>query len=600
MNISQWIDDLEQANQPSESPAFINQHRATRKHGQGSGKGSLLEPFVDRVRHTRRTHPPESPRASNSATSSVTRPSSSSSSSSSSSTPSSSSSKRYQRKPRHHTKADKYHPKRKRRSHSKEKAKKQSKKKEKNAKRPHRRKHNSEVITGVVQSFHAKNVPKNRLTLKPSSKVGLYTKGRSSGPTRGKGLPDLVFSEMRFLQNPEPIGKEKPERKSKKKHKKRHELSEKEISRYFDSSKTQPEYNDRSRERHTTPLDATAPAAEAVKLTHTTSPVVLNLSDKPFLGFGSRGTHPPTTSYYSWSDSGRASSSLAKQIVPTFQPLAVGELQRDWSQSQTQAVPVEQNATQHLPVRQTADTRDGGSHDRTPEPVPDTNQAIIQPAKARLHSVDDERPVSETVSKKRKSEMRVPMHIVEPESNHNHANANMIGRAPSMRENDRLEGPLSTRSKVPAKADSKQYSEPWEELLQDCEVAARAPISAWYEDSLPQHIRYVSHEYANLQLWRPSGGNLWEYDYGDNFVGELVCPDQPEVVGDGEGDDLSYGDIVESLLEESQRDYDMPAGDEAYWEEGNASRHDGVQGYQIEDAEPVDEFATFWQPNILY
>ena len=78
-----------------------------------------------------------------------------------------------------------------------------------------------------------------------------------------------------------------------------------------------------------------------------------------------------------------------------------------------------------------------------------------------------------------------------------------------------------------------------------------------------------------------------------------MCPDQPEVVGDGEGDDLSYGDIVESLLEESQRDYDMPAGDEAYWEEGNASRHDGVQGYQIEDAEPVDEFATFWQPNIL-
>jgi hypothetical protein len=165
MNISQWIDDLEQANQPSESPAFINQHRATRKHGQGSGKGSLLEPFVDRVRHTRRTHPPESPRASNSATSSVTRPSSSSPSSSSSSTPSSSSSKRYQRKPRHHTKADKYHPKRKRRSHSKEKAKKQSKKKEKNAKRPHRRKHNSEVITGVVQSFHAKDVPKNRLTV---------------------------------------------------------------------------------------------------------------------------------------------------------------------------------------------------------------------------------------------------------------------------------------------------------------------------------------------------------------------------------------------------------------------------------------------------
>ena len=51
-------------------------------------------------------------------------------------------------------------------------------------------------------------------------------------------VPDLVFSEMRFLQNSEPIGKEKPERKSKKKHKKRHELSEKEISRYFDSSKT--------------------------------------------------------------------------------------------------------------------------------------------------------------------------------------------------------------------------------------------------------------------------------------------------------------------------------------------------------------------------
>lgn len=161
MNINQWIDDLGQANPLSESPAYTNQPRTTHKHGRGSGASSLLEPFVDRIRHTDQTQLAESPCAPSSATSHVTH----TSSSSSSSTPSSFSSKKYQRRPRHHTKADKYHPKLDQRLQAKEKKKKGGKKNKKKVKRSHRKKHKSEAITGLVQSFHAKHVPRDRLTV---------------------------------------------------------------------------------------------------------------------------------------------------------------------------------------------------------------------------------------------------------------------------------------------------------------------------------------------------------------------------------------------------------------------------------------------------
>ncbi|KAK5055939.1 hypothetical protein LTR84_012489 [Exophiala bonariae] len=51
----------------------------------------------------------------------------------------------------------------------------------------------------LKEDFHAPNVHVKRLTLKPSLGAGIFGKGKASLPTQMQGLPDLTFSEMRFL-----------------------------------------------------------------------------------------------------------------------------------------------------------------------------------------------------------------------------------------------------------------------------------------------------------------------------------------------------------------------------------------------------------------
>jgi hypothetical protein len=200
MDINQWIDCLEQAKPPNESPLSGDQPHATRKRRRGFKTSSLLEPFANREsRGIKNKQPVISLSSSNSDTSDATSRSTSSLSSSPSS---SSSDKKYRRRPRHHTKADKYHPKSKSKTQPKKMRKKEKEKKPKHARR---NKHKRDATTGLVQTFKAKNVPKDRLTvlsrlyllfmtiaeictqLDPVSKLGLYTKGRSSVPIRGKG-----------------------------------------------------------------------------------------------------------------------------------------------------------------------------------------------------------------------------------------------------------------------------------------------------------------------------------------------------------------------------------------------------------------------------
>jgi hypothetical protein len=74
-------------------------------------------------------------------------------------------------------------------------------------------------------------------------------------------VPDLVFSEMRFLQKPETSTKEEPDLKPKKsRQKKRRQTSEKEISRYFDAGVTRPDDDEVNQKRRTPPLDTSAVA----------------------------------------------------------------------------------------------------------------------------------------------------------------------------------------------------------------------------------------------------------------------------------------------------------------------------------------------------
>ena len=162
MDINQWIENLEYAKPPSEFPLLGDQPHATRKRGRGSRTSPLLEPFVNR--ESQGSKVPKQPVVSVGSSKPATSEATSTSTSSRSSSPlSSSSDKKYQRRSRHHTKADKYHLKSKPKSQPKKTRKKEKEKKK--PKRARRKKHKSEAITGLVQTFKAKNVPKDRLTV---------------------------------------------------------------------------------------------------------------------------------------------------------------------------------------------------------------------------------------------------------------------------------------------------------------------------------------------------------------------------------------------------------------------------------------------------
>lgn len=162
MNINQWIESLKQAVPPNESPLPTDQPHAPLKPRQGSRTSSLLEPFTyQKKRDTKNKQPIVYVDSSSSDTSGTT---STSTSSRRTSQPSSSSSKRYRKRPRHHTRADKYHSKSESKPRQKrEKTKKKKKDKEKGRNRRNKRK--SKAVTGVVQTFKVKNVPKDRLTV---------------------------------------------------------------------------------------------------------------------------------------------------------------------------------------------------------------------------------------------------------------------------------------------------------------------------------------------------------------------------------------------------------------------------------------------------
>ncbi|KAF2426451.1 hypothetical protein EJ08DRAFT_681229 [Tothia fuscella] len=105
---------------------------------------------------------------------------------------------RYQRKPRRKTHLDRYNTKtpkdltKDRGDDRKDRAQ-----KSRNRKTERKKRKDKSGLADVVHNFHAKNVPKERLTLQPR---GIFKKGKASFPFRGRGLPDLVFSEMNFLQ----------------------------------------------------------------------------------------------------------------------------------------------------------------------------------------------------------------------------------------------------------------------------------------------------------------------------------------------------------------------------------------------------------------
>ncbi|KAK3719063.1 hypothetical protein LTR37_004627 [Vermiconidia calcicola] len=232
--------------------------------------------------------------------------------------------KTYERRARHKTKPDRYEPKAKKQR--KERHGQKDRKSKQNRRQSHRTGDGSRT-TGLVQSFQLKKGPRNnRLTLKPEATAGLFKHGRASAEMsgRGPGLPDLAFNEMRFLKRPKEHQDEAEDgeapRQSKKKQ--RHRAKEGEISAYFNAKQpANAEPTESMNRRSRAERDETEqPQDDRRRKRKQGPPAVVELPDKPFLGFGSKGARHESlnsqidrTSYYSWSESARQVSQSPRE-----------------------------------------------------------------------------------------------------------------------------------------------------------------------------------------------------------------------------------------------------------------------------------------------
>ncbi|RDL36643.1 uncharacterized protein BP5553_05995 [Venustampulla echinocandica] len=92
----------------------------------------------------------------------------------------------------------------------------------------------------LMHNFTSKSIGGERLTLRPSYGVGLFNNGRASYPAKRKGLSDLAFSEMEFLQHSNrrsPSATIKLRRTENQEYQDRRPQREQEISAFFPKSR---------------------------------------------------------------------------------------------------------------------------------------------------------------------------------------------------------------------------------------------------------------------------------------------------------------------------------------------------------------------------
>ncbi|KAK4954583.1 hypothetical protein LTR10_008016 [Elasticomyces elasticus] len=314
--IQQWLQNTADREPPDQPEHQAQEHASTereqlskkyrRKRKRASSDSSLLQPRHSHLDRAKSAHRASSSGGLRDATRDYPRRDREQSQGSGSHREEAPPRKSYDKRARHKKKADRYEPKSKNLHKDRDEPKTGSKR------RKLHRNGDGGRTTGLVQSFQLKDGPqKSRLTLKPETNAGLFKHGRASAQVaggRGAGLPDLVFNEMRFLEKPKDHQNRLPaeaERTTTKKDSKRQQ--EEQISAYFAHNKPA------EAGPVVASLVAIPPPHEQQQPSRTThrkpaNQPLVDLPDKPFLGFGSKGQHANSketgpTSYYSWSES---------------------------------------------------------------------------------------------------------------------------------------------------------------------------------------------------------------------------------------------------------------------------------------------------------
>lgn len=169
-------------------------------------------------------------------------------------------------------------------------------------------------------------------------------------------VPDLVFSEMQFLQKRKDAPKAQsgvdPPRKSRKQDRAR--ANEEEISAYFKSTRPALAEVDGNVSAKVNPSHCQGSVVPNLNhegqrpTTDGSAKPTMELPTKPYLGFGGRGIEAPSTSYFGWSSSVRQPSH-----TPAFQHAAayidIGELTRTQAQHASNTGVVSNNPSVRSP-----------------------------------------------------------------------------------------------------------------------------------------------------------------------------------------------------------------------------------------------------------
>ncbi|PMD39816.1 hypothetical protein L207DRAFT_29117 [Hyaloscypha variabilis F] len=140
----------------------------------------------------------------------------------------------FEKRARYKTREDRYEPK---------KVKKRPKDGDEKKPRRYKEKRGDRKKAGedLMRNFTSKSISNERLTIRPSHGLGLFKNGRASSPIQRRGIPDLAFSEMDFLQRTSThnfsIKEDKISSKSRDKEKRKAARAQDEISIFFRASK---------------------------------------------------------------------------------------------------------------------------------------------------------------------------------------------------------------------------------------------------------------------------------------------------------------------------------------------------------------------------
>ncbi|KAF5867991.1 uncharacterized protein Bfra_007187 [Botrytis fragariae] len=158
----------------------------------------------------------------------------------------------FEKRARHKTREDRYDTKRK--SNKAEAVDKPIR--TRREKRGDRAKAARKASNDLMSNFASNKIGKDRLIVRPSNGPGIFQNGRASSPPRRRGLPDLAFSEMEFLQR---SGKNSQVNgsivvpKIRVKEKKKAARAQDEIAEFFKPSKTPARDNNPTIDHRTSP-----------------------------------------------------------------------------------------------------------------------------------------------------------------------------------------------------------------------------------------------------------------------------------------------------------------------------------------------------------